>query len=153
MSRRTALSGIAGRRSGVRVEGFLKSRDRRTVRAAITAALQVLRAGRIEVDVHAVTQAHSRRLNRIFRGRRRPGDVLSFPLPSNAPGGPVGEMFLCPELVARGAGRHGFTPRRWLAYLAVHGMLHLFGFDHRTPVEARRMDGLTRALRSAGPRR
>ena len=136
--------------SRVRVEGFADDRDARAVAAALTGALAALKASRVGVEVQAVSAAESLRLNRTYRGRRRPGDVLSFPLPADEPGGAIGDVYLCPPLVARDARRHGFAPRRWLAHLAVHGLLHLFGFDHRTAAETRRMDGLTRALRAGG---
>ncbi len=114
------------------------------------AAVRRLRATRLGITALAVTPAESLRLNRAFRGRNRPGDVLSFPLPPAEPGGVVGEIALCPALVARGARRHRIAPRRWLAHLAVHGALHLLGFDHRTAAQARRMDGLTRAVLTGG---
>ena len=134
----------------VQVDGFADVRDARAVRGAVTGVLLALRAHRIGVEVQAVSEAESLRLNRTYRRRPRPGDVLSFPLPGNTPGGCAGDLYLCPALAARGARRHGLAPRRWLAYLAVHGTLHLLGFDHRSAAESRRMDGLARALGRAG---
>lgn len=132
------------------VEGFSDARDRLAIRRAMAGALEALRAHRIGVEVQAVSVRDSLRLNRLYRGRRRAGDVLSFPLPADEPGGSAGDVYLCPALVERGARRLGIAPRRWLGHLAIHGLLHLLGFDHRSAAESSRMDGLTRALRGAG---
>ncbi len=148
--RRASPRRSPGGAAGVQVEGFSDPRDTRAVRAALEAALRGFRARRLGVTAFAVSREESLRLNRSFRGRPVPGDVLSFPLPPGEPGGEVGEIALCPELVARGARRQGVPSRRWLAHLAVHGTLHLLGFDHRTPAETRRMDGLTRAVLAGG---
>ena len=132
--------------AGVRVEGFRRAADARAVRGAVRRALRALRAGRIGLDAYAVDERESLRLNRVYRGRARAGDILSFPLPGEQPGGSAGDLYVCLPLVERGARRHGYAPRRWLGWLAVHGTLHLLGFDHRTAADTRRMNGLTRAL-------
>src|SRR5690606_21198778 len=83
-------------------------------------------------------------LNRDYRGKDAPTDVLSFPLwepeevadirahPERYPERPllVGDVVISVETAARQAEEYGHGLERELAYLCVHGMLHLLGYDH-----------------------
>jgi probable rRNA maturation factor len=82
-------------------------------------------------------------LNRQWRGKDAPTNVLSFPAAA-APGaaGPrfLGDVALAFETVQREAAEQG-KPLAWhAAHLAVHGVLHLLGYDHLTPGEAEAME-------------
>jgi probable rRNA maturation factor len=79
-----------------------------------------------------------RRLNRTFRGRDRPTNVLSF---DGAPGA-LGDVVLALETIAAEAEAQGKTLADHLAHLVVHGVLHLMGYDHERPGQARRMERL-----------
>src|SRR5262249_39545479 len=93
-----------------------------------------------------------RELNRAHRGVDAPTDVLSFPLqlPADAPAAPVfvlppgqlvhlGDLVLSwPRAVAQ-AEQYGHSLARESAYLAVHGVLHLRGYDRARPADARAM--------------
>lgn len=97
-----------------------------------------------EVDVLLTNDAHIHELNREQRGIDRPTDVLSFPafdlqpgtLPEPAdadPGSglvPLGDMVVSLERAAAQAKEYGHSNRRELAYLTVHSVLHLLGYDH-----------------------
>lgn len=97
-----------------------------------------------EVDVLLTNDAHIHELNREQRGVDRPTDVLSFPafdlqpgtlpVPADADPGsglvPLGDMVLSLERVSAQAKEFGHSNRRELAYLAVHSVLHLLGYDH-----------------------
>lgn len=93
-----------------------------------------------------------RGLNRVFRGLDRTTDVLSFDLrPARAPGEPrMGEVVIAAERVLVQARRYRHTPARELARLAVHGLLHLRGFDHQRPGDRRRMRAAERAILGRG---
>lgn len=93
-----------------------------------------------------VSPAESARLNRRFRGKPEPADVLSFPAPGDAPGGSLGWLVLAPAVIRRRARRLGRSYAAWLAELAVHGTLHLLGFHHDDPEAAARLFALQRAL-------
>jgi probable rRNA maturation factor len=94
-------------------------------------------------------------LNRDYREVDRPTDVLSFSLAEPEaladPGAAVflGEIYISVE-TARAQAREGRRPfAREVAHLAIHGLLHLLGHDHKTTAERRRMAALeTRLLRS-----
>ncbi len=105
-----------------------------------------------EVSIVLTTDEEIRELNRTYRGIDSPTDVLSFPLlepdaagepidpergahGAPAPGEPValGDIVISlPRAVAQ-AEEYGHGLRRELAFLTVHGTLHLLGYDHVTP--------------------
>lgn len=94
-------------------------------------------AGRGTVQVVVVNDATTRRLNRNFRGKDKSTDVLSFPMDDIVPGPEperlIGEIYCNYQHCVRWAAEHGGTAGDELLRLAVHGCLHLFGFDHHTP--------------------
>src|SRR5690606_16976294 len=105
------------------------------------------RLGRTPVyhlSVSLVTVDRMRELNRRYRGKDRPTDVLSFGQlengPAPSPEGNIGDLVLCPALARRQAPAWNATPLQEIKRLTVHGLLHLFGYDHETNErDARRM--------------
>jgi probable rRNA maturation factor len=83
-------------------------------------------------------------LNRIWRGKDAPTNVLSFPAPDmpTPPGEPkpLGDMALGFGSVAREAEEQGKPLRDHTLHLIVHGMLHLLGLDHQDDGEASAME-------------
>lgn len=69
-------------------------------------------------------------LNRRFRGKNQPTDVLSFP--SIASDGLAGEIAISAEIASQNARRLGHAPAEEIKILALHGVLHLAGYDHET---------------------
>ena len=67
------------------------------------------------------------RLNRRFRGKSRPTDVLSFNMNE---GRIIGDVIICPSVARRNAVEYGVTFEEEISRLAVHGMLHLMGHNH-----------------------
>lgn len=91
------------------------------------------------VTLRFVDAEEGRRLNRDFRGKDYPTNVLSFAY-EHAPT-VVGDLVLCVPVARREAARQGKPFFHHLAHLIVHGMLHLQGYDHeRRKEEARRME-------------
>ncbi len=108
------------------------------------------RAGRAagvrgEVTVLVTGDAEVRRLNRRFRRKDEPTDVLSFP--AIGPHG-AGDIAISASTAARNARRLGHTTAEELKILLLHGMLHLSGHDHETDrgEMARKEGRLRRAL-------
>jgi len=90
-------------------------------------------------------------LNARWRGQERPTNVLSFPAPAQpgaAPGArmPLGDIAIAYETVVREAGEHGKAVSDHLSHLAVHGFLHLLGYDHHMDGEAEQMERLERDI-------
>jgi probable rRNA maturation factor len=107
-------------------------------------------AGCRELTVRIVGEAESRELNAGWRGKDRPTNVLAFPgggadLPGEAHY-PLGDLVVCLPVVAREAAEQGKSAAAHWCHMIVHGTLHLAGYDHQTPDEAARMEGLEREI-------
>jgi probable rRNA maturation factor len=114
-----------------------------TVRAAIEAAAALVPA-QGEVSVLLTDDAAVRELNRLWRKVDKPTNVLSFP--AAKAGGPLlGDIAIAHETLESEAAREGKPFLHHLAHLAVHGFLHLLGYDHQTDSQAEAMEGLERA--------
>jgi probable rRNA maturation factor len=100
-------------------------------------------AGRGELSLVLVSDRSIRKLNRQWRGQDSATDVLSFPLALEAPpAGPpfeIGEVVISVERAVDQASSLGHSLERELAFLFVHGTLHVLGFDHETPEEEHEM--------------
>ena len=84
-----------------------------------------------------------RELNARYRGQDKPTDVLSFPGPGGNAG--LGDIVVSVDTAERNARRLGRTLQRELDVLALHGFLHVLGYDHET--DDGTMDRLERRLR------
>jgi probable rRNA maturation factor len=95
------------------------------------------------IQVIVVDDVTMRRLNRRFKGKDKTTDVLSFPLEDDMPGTAsmhlVGEIYCNYAHCKRWTADNGGTIGDELLRLAVHGCLHLFGYDHHKPEDQRRM--------------
>lgn len=87
-----------------------------------------------------------RALNRAYRSKDRPTNVLSFPAAEQGqpPGSRrhLGDIVLAAETVAKEAAAEGKPPRHHLQHLALHGLLHLIGYEHESEQQAREMESL-----------
>ncbi len=94
--------------------------------------------GDAEVNIHFVDDIEIHRLNLEFRSKDAPTDVLSFPMGENGVYDinpetqlkMLGDVVISVERAVEQAEEFGHTLNRELAYLTVHSMLHLLGFDH-----------------------
>ena len=109
--------------------------DHEVVRRAVEAALDGEGASPAEVTVLLATDGRVQRLNREFRGLDAPTDVLTFP----AGEGADGDLAIDVDYAGRQARARGVPLRVELAYLAIHGALHLCGLDDATEAEADEM--------------
>ena len=122
---------------------------RRGLREVLAEASSRLGVGAGDVVVRLVDEEEIRELNRAWRGKDRPTDVLSFPSGLVDPAGRrhVGDIALCLPVAARQAARRRHAPGREAMLLALHGLLHLLGYDHET--DDGEMEALERRLRRA----
>lgn len=81
-------------------------------------------------------------LNKTYRGKDKPTNVLSFPTSSNIEIPILGDVVLAFETVEREAHEQGISLPDHIAHLLVHGYLHLQGLDHETDADALVMEGL-----------
>ena len=109
----------------------------------VRAALAGSGRGMAEVTVRLVDEAESAALNKRYRGKRGPTNVLSFTY-DLAPGkaGLAGDLVICAPLVQREAAQQDKRPRAHWAHMLVHGILHLRGYDHVHNADAQIMEAL-----------
>jgi probable rRNA maturation factor len=122
---------------------------------AVSAAVRLtglpVRAG-MELSVLLTSDDEVRALNEAYRGRNEPTNVLSFPQaapqdgPQAGPAWPIGDIVLAWQTVAREARGEGRPVEHHFTHLAVHGLLHLFGYDHDTDPAAQRMEQMERRI-------
>lgn len=113
-----------------------------------------------EMSVTFLGNAEIQAVNRDYRGKDAPTDVISFALeevgeeevailfeaedqqlPRN-----IGDILISTERAAEQAADYGHTYERELGFLAVHGFLHLNGYDHLTPEDEKEMFGLQKEI-------
>jgi probable rRNA maturation factor len=107
---------------------------------------------RQEVTVCLVTDAEIARLNRTFRRKEGPTDVLSFPANGTKPRprgrgvpGYLGDIAIAPAVARRNARQNGRSLGNELRVLVLHGVLHLLGYDHES--DKGEMERLEKKLR------
>ena len=83
------------------------------------------------VNVLLTTSAEMKSLNRRFRGKDKPTDVLSFPAEPGAQKQFAGEIAISTEIAAQNALALGHSPAQEVKILVLHGVLHLRGYDHQ----------------------
>jgi probable rRNA maturation factor len=103
-----------------------------------------MRAGG-EIAILLTNDAEMHALNKQWRGKDKPTDVLSFPSDQpEIPGQPqyLGDVAVGYETALRDAGDMGRPFEAHASHLLIHGFLHLLGYDHMTPEDARLMEPL-----------
>lgn len=95
-----------------------------------------------EVSIRIVDEAESAELNRTYRHKPGPTNVLSFPfeVPEGIPNKLLGDLVICAGIVGREAEAQHKSPEAHWAHMVVHGLLHLQGRDHVDPAEAEAME-------------
>ncbi|QYK04238.1 rRNA maturation RNase YbeY [Shewanella zhangzhouensis] len=101
-----------------------------------------------ELTIRIVDADESQQLNRDYRGKDKPTNVLSFPF--EAPPGMelplLGDLVICASVVENEAlEQHKALEAHW-AHMVVHGCLHLLGYDHIEDAEAEEMEALETTL-------
>lgn len=99
---------------------------------------------RDELSVRFVDADESRTLNRDYRGKDKPTNVLSFPieLPPGVKVPLLGDLVICHSVVVNEAAEQDKSLEDHYAHMVVHGTLHLLGHDHLKDDEAERMERL-----------
>ena len=110
--------------NGVRFGRRLK---KAAVRAAQTAAEMEEKTGKLEASLLMTDDKTIRHLNKVYRDIDKVTDVLSFPSDEDVF---LGDIALSLERAKQQAGEYGHSLQREVAFLVVHAMLHLLGYDH-----------------------
>ena len=105
-----------------------------------------------ELVIRITDEAESRQLNREYRDKDKPTNVLSFPfeepegVPAEEIGNQLGDLVICAPVVEREAVEQNKTPAAHWAHMVVHGVLHLRGFDHENEADAQVMEDKEREV-------
>lgn len=84
------------------------------------------------LELAFVGKAESKDLNFHFRGKKKPANVLSFPLSKKE-----GQIVICQAEANQQSKEYGFSPRGFVGYLFIHGLLHLEGYRHGSKMEGK----------------
>ena len=127
----------------------MPSKARETVQNVLQQAADLLELGpEVEISVLLVDNETIRSLNRDYRNKDAATDVLSFPMEEAMDGEPepaviggpterlLGDLVISVEMAVAQAAEYEHSVERELAFLSVHGLLHLLGYDHESGVEA-----------------
>jgi probable rRNA maturation factor len=121
---------------------------RKSFETWVLAALRGRHRGRRQVAIRLSGTRNARAINLKFRGKNYAANVLSFPyepLP-NEKTCLLGDILICPSVVAGEARKQGKRPRDHFAHLTIHGVLHLLGMDHEDKREAEAMELIERDI-------
>ena len=123
--------------------------QRKTCESWVQTALDALgESKRYSISLRFVDEVESEHLNSVYRGQHNATNVLSFPaevppifsrqLEINI----LGDIVICPAILQREADEQGKSPEAHWTHLLIHGVLHLFGYDHETDITAATMEQL-----------
>lgn len=158
---RQSRKGRSGARGGaapsilVRLEGarpaYAEGLEARCARRLASASAALGLAPAHEISVLFCGSARIQKLNRDFRSKDKPTDVLSFPQQTLKAGqrpapGPLGDIAVALPVARRQARERGEDFQAHLDLLLVHGLLHLLGHDHMKTAEAEAMEAEERRL-------
>lgn len=118
------------------------------VRRAVTRAAAMLSTRDAELAIVLTDDSTIRALNRDWRDVDKATNVLAFPTKNAAAAGHLGDIVLAFETIAREARSERKPLAHHLAHLAVHGFLHLVGYDHERPKDALEMERTERKILS-----
>ena len=117
------------------------------VKRAAEAALAKKRIKKAVITIVLSNDAEVKALNRDYRGKNKPTNVLSFPDGSVESGvRQLGDIVLAYETIAREAKEQDKPLKAHLVHLTIHGTLHLLGHDHEADEEAEAMESLEIAI-------
>ena len=136
--------------------GFLTNQERDwkdwIFQLLLLAKDKINKKNNLELSINFVDEKHSNEINKKYRGKDRPTDVISFAIEdgeelidfSSFESDPdfyedIGDLFMCPDVIERHSKEYGTGWDREFGYTLVHGFLHLNGFDHIEPNEAKEM--------------
>ena len=129
-------------------DGSTKTPDAQQIRGWVAAVFTTLERSPLALTVRVVGEEEMTKLNQRHRGRNQPTNVLSFPI-EPLPGmgrDLLGDVVICGPVVDREAAIQHKLPMSHWAHMVVHGMLHLFGYDHESDQEATAMETLEKSV-------
>ena len=133
-----------------RVVSPAQAPDDETITRYVAAALAAAgyQQTQAELTVRMTSAEESQQLNRDYRGKDKPTNVLSFAFenPTPEPLPLLGDLVICCAVVAAEAEQQGKAEAHHWAHMIVHGTLHLLGYDHIETQQAEQMEQLERDI-------
>ncbi len=116
--------------------------SKKTLEKNLLSVLKGLKKKKAVISLHIIGDKKMTELNFQYRGKKKPTDVLSFA--SQEGDGGVrsddwGDVFVCLPQVKRQAREYGVPWKKEFYRMSIHGVLHLFGYDHMEEKDAKKM--------------
>lgn len=119
------------RKNRVLVKKKVKGVESKLLSKIAHRALEVLGLSKVELSIALVSDAQIKRLNKLYRNKDKPTDVLSFPIGEKVNGWLIlGDIVISVDTARRQAQELGYSLEEELKRLLVHGLVHLLGYDH-----------------------
>ena len=103
-----------------------------------------------QLNLSFVSSEEMQLLNKTYRNKDKPTNVLSFELPKNFPVGNektlIGEIALCEEIIYEESKKYKKIFENRLKHMIIHGLLHLIGFDHIKKEEENKMESIEKKI-------
>ena len=103
-----------------------------------------------QLNLSFVSSEEMQLLNKTYRNKDKPTNVLSFELPENFPVGDektlIGEIALCEEIIHEESKKYKKIFENRLKHMIIHGRLHLIGFDHIKKEEENKMESIEKKI-------
>jgi len=103
-----------------------------------------------QLNLSFVSSEEMQLLNKTYRNKDKPTNVLSFELPENFPVGDektlIGEIALCEEIIHEESKKYKKIFENRLKHMIIHGLLHLIGFDHIKEEEENKMENIEKKI-------
>ena len=103
-----------------------------------------------QLNLSFVSSEEIQLLNKTYRNKDKPTNVLSFELPKNFPVGDektlIGEIALCEEIIFEESKKYKKIFENRLKHMIIHGLLHLIGYDHQDEEETSKMERLEKEI-------
>lgn len=132
-----------------------KGVDPRTIRRRLIRILSHLELNNAELSCVLCDDPFIQNLNRDYRGKNKPTDVLSFAMNEGEPlsGSPdvLGDIIVSVETAIRQGEELGHSLLEEVTSLVIHGLLHLLGYDHQLPRDEKKMQRKARELEALFP--
>ena len=127
----------------------------KTVEKVLKKGLELLNIKKCEFNVIIVDNSYIKEINKMYRHIDKETDVISFALEDDKTFNPeervLGDIYISIDKVYEQAKEYGHSNLRELCFLAVHGLLHLLGYDHQEKADEEVMFALQeRILNEAG---
>jgi len=119
------------RKNRVLVKKKVKGVESKLLSKIAHRALEVLGLSRVELSIALVSDVQIKRLNKLYRNKDKPTDVLSFPIGEKVEDWLIlGDIVISVDTAKRQAQELGHSLEEELKRLLVHGLVHLLGYDH-----------------------